>query len=220
VLALLDDAAAADVVLELSCALAGVLRRELSVVYVENTRSLNAASLPFAQVLAHAGAAWLPLETRDIEQGFRAQASRLRQLAARSATRHSVGWSLRVMRGSLAHAPEQLRAESDLLFVAGSSLGRLPGALRPARTQRPRPPRVRVLTLGDAASQRALAVARALVQALAGSLDVVEADAPRSLARGTGSTQGEPWPDVLVIPRSFSADGKLLRGSCPVLMVD
>jgi hypothetical protein len=225
VLTVLDDAAAADTLLEWSCALAGALRRELSVVYIESTHSLAAASLPLAQVLPHGGADWLPLETRDIEQGFRAQASRLRAIAERTALRHSVGWSLRVMRGNLAHAGEQLRQESDLLFMAGSTLGKVSGALRISRPQQPRPPRVRALSRGDEAGQRALAVARTLAQALGASLDAVGGEVARSGGRTAAGPSavvpsGEPLPDLIVLPRSLLAEVNLPRRNCPVLVVD
>ena len=64
--------------LELASPLARALQRELSVVYVESTRSLVAAALPFTQVLPHSGLQWLPLQPGDVEQGFRAHEARLR----------------------------------------------------------------------------------------------------------------------------------------------
>ena len=77
VLVLLDDAAAGASLLVLSSALAQVLKRDLDLVFVENSRSLAAAALPFTQVLPHAGTGWVPLSPQDIEQGFRAHAARL-----------------------------------------------------------------------------------------------------------------------------------------------
>ena len=164
VLAVLDDAAAGSAALELSSTLARALQRELSVVYVESARSLVAAALPFTQVLSHSGSGWVPLLPADVEQGFRAHAARLRELAERIAVRDAVSWSLRVVRGSLPGAAIDLYAESDLLLLAASPPPWSPGerlAHRPRRR-----PVVAVLAEGSAAGQRALVVASRLAQAL------------------------------------------------------
>jgi len=53
----LDDAAAGELVLALSSALARELDCELAVVYVESAASVSAAELAVTQVLPHAGSA-------------------------------------------------------------------------------------------------------------------------------------------------------------------
>lgn len=75
---------------------------------------------PFpALELSSAQAQCLPFSRQDVEQGFRAQASRLRVQAERIAMRHRVSWSLRVMRGTLADAAVSLHDQSDLLLLVG-----------------------------------------------------------------------------------------------------
>jgi hypothetical protein len=223
VLAVLDDAAAGETLLELSCALARTLQRELTLVYVESARSLVAAALPITQVLPHAGLAWQPLRPQDVEQGFRAHAARLRELATRIALPDAVNWSLRVMRGELPSAARDLAAESDLLFLATAPPPQPP---TPARRRPVRPRRV-VAVAGDpgAASgsdRRALAVAQQLAQALAAELETMPADAAARLAGGAGVLDTLTRPDVLVLPRAPltpAARSALLLLRLPVLIV-
>lgn len=223
VLAVLDDAAAGEVLLELSCTLARTLQRELTLVYVESAQSLVAAALPITQVLAHAGLAWQPLRPQDVEQGFRAHATRLRELATRIALPDAVRWSLRVMRGELPSAARDLSAESDLLFLAAVPSFTPPG---PARGRHTRPRRV-VAVAADTrdtgeASGRALAVARQLAQALSAELETMPPDATMRLADRAGAPDAPARPDVLVLPRTPltpGALGALLRLRCPVLIV-
>jgi len=223
VLAVLDDAAAGEVLLELSCALARTLQRELTLVYVESAQSLVAAALPITQVLPHAGLAWQPLRPQDVEQGFRAHAARLRELAARIALPDAVRWSLRVMRGELPSAARDLSSESDLLFLAAAPSLKPPA---PARGRPARPRRV-VAVAGGAgeggeASRHALAVARQLAQALAAELETMPPDATVRLAGGAGLPDAAVRPDVLVLPRTPLGPGArsaLLRLRLPVLLV-
>jgi K+-sensing histidine kinase KdpD len=217
VLALLDDAASGAALLELASPLARALRRELSVVYVESTRSVVAAALPFAQVLPPGGGRWMPLHEGDVELGFRAQVARLRQLTARVALRDALQWSLRVMRGEIAEAAGRLQSESDLLLLAGSTAlaARAASALPRAR----RCPTVAALGDGDAASQRAWRVATQLAGAMAGALR------PAHLDPGAKPLDQPQWLrelarcDVLVLPRSAVDLGAVLLLRCPVLLV-
>lgn len=217
VLALLDDAASGAALLELASPLARVLQRELSVVYVESSRSLVAAALPFTQVLAHSGLQWMPLQPGDVEQGFRAHQARLRQLTARVALRDALRWSLRVMRGSLGEAAEQLQSESDLLLLSHApSMG--PHNAFSAHLPRRRPVVVAV-GVGDDASQRALQVATQLARALEGVVQIARID--RS---GRGPEQPDPLRalghcDVLVLPRATLDPVSMARLCCPVLLV-
>jgi len=217
VLAVLDDAAAGSVLLELSSALARSLRRALSVVYVENASSLVAAALPFAQVLPHGGSAWVPLLPADVEQGFRAHARRLRQAAERVALRDALSWSLRVVRGSLPDAAIDLYAESDLLLLASTPLLRAPGEGR-AR-QRRRQPVVAVVVEGSAAGERALAVATRLAQTLNASVETIRVDATAMPIGRADTLAALARSDVLVLPRTHVDPGALalLRGT--VLLV-
>ena len=218
VLALLDDAASGAALLELASPLARVLQRELSVVYVESSSSLVAAALPFTQVLARSGLQWLPLQPDDVEQGFRAHQARLRQLTARVALRDALRWSLRVVRGSLREAAEQLQSESDLLLLAGTPP--LPtrsahAASRPTRRQ----PLVAVLGDGDEASQRAWQVASQLARALTGVLEVVHIDRRARLLDQPERLLALARCDVLVLPRTTLDASALALLRCPVLLV-
>ena len=214
VLVVLDDAAAGAIVLELSAALAQALRRELGLVYVESAQALVAAALPPTRVLSFGGAAWRPLSPDDVEQGFRAQAARLRETAARIAVRREVRWSMRTVRGELALTVAGLAAETDLLLLAGALPGFEPR--RAGASARVRRPVVAVLGSADDAGRRALEVATRLAQSLAGVLDTVRVppahggDAIRAAAAGC---------DLLVLPREGLDPRRLAGLRCPVLLV-
>lgn len=209
VLALLDDAAAARTLLEISAALARLMQRELSVVYVESQHALHAAALPFAQVLAPQAAQWRALQPGEIEQGFKSQAARLRQLSAHIALREAVHCSLRVTRGSLGQLAAELQAESDLLLLAGSApLGAAAAATAAAHTRRA--PRLVLLHDDDEAAARAQRVAARLAQSLHALLEPVQ----RALLE-----QAAHRADLLVLPRGLLDAHQLSRLRCPVLLV-
>jgi hypothetical protein len=217
VLALLDDAAAGDAVLELSSALAHAQQRELVVVYIESAPSIGAAALPFTRVLSQASAQWLPFSPDDVERGFRAQAARLRVMAERIALRRSVGWSLRVMRGTLASAATSVRDESDLVLLAGASTLQPPsppGARKPVRR-----PLVTVAATGDAAGAHAVDVATELARALGGAVQTLRLDAPPSLARDPQALAALARSDLLVLARPALGPGMFAGLRCPVLLV-
>lgn len=203
VLALLDDAAAARSLLEISAALARLMQRELSVVYVESQHALHAAALPFAQVLAPQAAQWRALQPGEIEQGFKAQAARLRQLSAHIALREAVHCTLRVTRGSLDQMAAELQAESDLLLLAGSAPL---GAAAPSR----RAPRLVLVRDDDEAAARAQQVAVRLAQSLHAVLEPVQ----RALLE-----QAAHRADLLVLARGALDARQLARLRCPVLLV-
>lgn len=215
VLALLDDAGAGASLLEISSTLARSLRRGLSVVYVESTRSLLAAALPFTQVLPASGRRWLPLQPGDVEQGFRAHAARLRDMAARYALRDAVDWSLRVMRGSLPDAALDLSAGADLLLLANAPAIRAPAAA----LRHPHRPRITVLGGGDAASQRALRVAGQLAEALSGVVEVARNDVHASRLDPPEVLAALARCDVLVLPRAPLDAPTLELLRCPVVLV-
>lgn len=192
VLMVLDDAAVAAALLDASCALAQLMRRELQLVYVESRAALAAAALPTTQVLARSAQAWAPLAPADVEQGWRAEAARLRTLAERASARHAVGWSMRVMRGALAEAALALRAESDLLLVAGT-------ASRFEAARRVRRPRIVALDDGQPSGREALRVATQLAQALGARLET------RKLATQPPAAAGGSDADLLVLPATALA---------------
>jgi hypothetical protein len=195
-----DDAALGESLLGWSTALASGLGRELALVYVESAAALGAAALPLAQVLPHAGAAWQPLRRDDVELGFRAQAARLRGALEAAALRHALGWSFRVMRGSLLELPEQLWAETNLLCLAAAPLASprvppRPGARRP------------VVALGDdgGAGERTVDMALRVAQALAAEL------------QRDGQVLA---PDLMVMTRRARRLDLRVLQRCPVLLVD
>jgi hypothetical protein len=210
----LDDAAAAETVLALSAALAHELDCELAVVYVETAASISAAALSVTQVLPHAGSPWLPLRPADVEQGFRSQAARLRQLTERSAADHALRWSLRVLRGSLAEAPTLLTGESTLLFLATAPPPGPPVARNVARTRRQ--PLVALASDDGEPGTQALATATRLARALGGML---QSWPPGSATRHWPRVAASARPDVLVMNRRAIAPGALALLPYPVLLV-
>ena len=202
VMVLLDDAAAGAALLVLSSALAQALKRNLGLVFVESSRSLAAAALPFTQVLPHSGAGWVPLSTEDVEQGFRAHAARLRELAARIVPQRRVDWSLRVVRGNLDAMAANLYAESDLLLLP---------ALRNVASPRSPPKRRTVVAVardGDTSALQAQDVATTLAGALDGVLETLQES---GLERAHA--------DVLVVPRLLLSPRLLAERRCPLLLV-
>lgn len=217
VLALLDDAAAGAIALELSSALAQALQRELAVVYVESARSLDAAGLPFTQVLSHAGSPWRAFSPQDVERGFRAHAARLREMAAGIALRHAVSWSLQVMRGSLAGVATDLWTGTDLLLLAGAPMHK-PPAVATARTSRRRPV-VAVVSEGSEAGERALRIAAQFAQALAGVVESARVGSAAQLVGKAGTLASLARCEVLVLPRAALDPAVLASLRGPLLLV-
>lgn len=211
---LLDDAASGPRLLELSCALAQALRRELALVFVEDRRSLSAAALPLARVLPGAATGWMPLSPDTVERGFRAHAERLRAAALRIAQQHRVPWSLRVMRGDLAGAAADLQGESDLLLLCAN---------RPVSEPRPagaRRTRIAVTRGSSEADTHAMEVARQWAQALTAMLETLQEDAPDMPPGSRPMPANRSRPDVLVMRRPVLSIELLQSWFCPVLLVD
>jgi len=212
VLALLDDAAVAAEVIELSSALAAQLERPLEVVYVESVPALVDAALPFTQVLAEARAQWTAFAPQDVESGYRAQAARLRDIAARATARRAVRWSLRTLRGALPQAVFELHAESDLMVVG--TAGVRPALLAAPPPVRRRAPRVALVTDDSSAAKQARQVAQQVAAALGGTLTVHHAagDAASAAAR-------DRHCDLLVLPRVLLTPAALATLARPALVV-
>lgn len=211
VLALLDDAALAREVIEMSSILARQLQRPLEVIYVESAPALLAAALPFAQVLAHGATQWAPFAPEDVERGYRAQAQRLRELAERLLMHQTVSWSMRVMRGALQQIAFELQSQSDLIVIAhATGAAALPTLRRPQRTRRPI---VTAVVDDSAAGQTAREVAQQVAKALGGMLLVRQ-------TTGAGITPALVGRcDLLVVPRSLVQPGDLTRLEQPALLV-
>lgn len=212
VLAVLGGTHDAARIIEWSASLALTLKREFDVISVESTAALVAASLPFTQVLGSATGRWTPFAETDIERAYRAQAERLRALAARAAQRHDVAWSLRTLRGALPELVFEL--ESDLLFLAPSlHFSASMAALRTAR----RHLRIAVARQGGASDATLVTLAQRLADALQASLHDIrilpDANALQAL-RG-----GAMHADLLVLPRALASVDTLQRLPCPALLV-
>jgi hypothetical protein len=217
VLAVLDDAGAGAALLEMSSTLAQAWQRELSVVYVENTRSLVAAALPFTQVLPTSATQWRTLEPADVEQGFRTHAARLRGLAGRIAARHAVSWSLRVVRGSLGETALRLSTEADRLLLANAPAPASPLYARPPPAHRR--PRVTVLASDGETGANALRVAAQVARALGGDIEFVRADAHSAGIDQPGTLAALARSDVLILARAPLDATTLAQLRCPVLLV-
>ena len=211
-LALLDDAALAREVIEMSSILARQLQRPLEVIYVESAPALLAASLPFAQVLAYGASQWAPFAPQDVERGYRAHEQRLRELAERMMVGQAVSWSMRVVRGALQQLALELQAQSDLVVIAQAKGAASLSALR--RPLRARRPVITALVDESAAGQLARDVAQHLAQALGGPLVVRHAAGAVGL---TPATAGRC--DLLVVPRALVRPGDLERLEQPALLV-
>jgi nucleotide-binding universal stress UspA family protein len=209
VVVLLDDAALAQAVIEMSAAIAQRLRRPLELVYVESAPALLAAALPITQVLAPGGAQWMPFEPGDVERGYRAQAARLRALAERILLRRTVSWSMRVTRGVLAQVALELPAGTDLVLV-GAGVALAEPRSRPAR----RRPVVVVVADDSPAGQQARRVGQELALALPCELRLVPAR-----GRGDGPAAGIGRCDLLVIPAALVEPRDLAQPAQPTLIV-
>jgi hypothetical protein len=212
-LALLDDAAQATPLIELSSALAQSLHRPLEVVYVESTAALLAAALPFTRVLAPGGAQWQSWQPHDVERGYRAEAARLRALVEQLARRQAIEGTLRVVRGALLQAALELQPQSDLMLLAARA-GTATLA-PPTRRSHRRAARRVVVVLGDEteAGRTARRVAEAAARALGGVLSEAADGDEAALAAGALHCE------LLVLPRSRLAPRLLARLAQPTLLV-
>lgn len=217
VLAVLDDTAGSEALIEWSSALAHALQRPLALVYVESAPALAAAVLPFTQVLAHAGAQWAPFGAEEVERGYRVHAARLRALADRITPRLAVRWSLRSVRGVMPHAAVQLIEETDLLFV-GSAGAALPQPGRGAAGRAPSAPVVGVLDDASPAAERCLRVGRQLAQALNGRLLCVPV-APELASEDARRQLDAVRADLLVLPAAWARAQRLANSRRPLLVV-
>ena len=217
VLAVLDDTAGSEALIEWSSALAHALQRPLALVYVESAPALAAAVLPFTQVLAHAGAQWAPFGAEEVERGYRVHAARLRALADRITPRLAVRWSLRSVRGVMPHAAYQLIEETDLLFVGSAGPALLQPGLGAARRASSAPV-VGMLDDGSPAGERCLRVGRQLAQALNGRLLRVPV-APQLVPEEARRQLDAVRADLLVLPAAWARAQQLANARRPVLVV-
>ncbi|MBL8344244.1 MAG: hypothetical protein JNN03_02300 [Rubrivivax sp.] len=236
VLAVLEDCAGGAVLIECSAALARALGRELAVVQVQSTLALQAAALPQTRVLAHAGAPWAAFAPQDVERGWRAQTARLRALAGPIATRHSLPWSLRTVRGEIGAVARGLLDETDLLFL-GAMVWHTRAMARAAAA----PAVLAVLDDGSAAARRGMQLAARMASGMAsggafrsasgsssglatspsGAWRVRELPVADGVALDALLRQPPPL-DALLMPRALATPerwARLARLGCPVLLI-
>jgi hypothetical protein len=162
--------------LEAAAALAGSLDTELAGIFVEDTRLLRIAALPFALELGMTSALARPIESPDIERALRLQAWRTRQMLAERAGELKLHWSFQVVRGSVLAAvlgrvtnlDVVVFAEADrTAMVKGAvSARRLPFASWPARP-------IAVVFNDSSTAVRALSVARSIADATNADLAIL-----------------------------------------------
>lgn len=174
VLVALDASPSSLAVLEAAARLAETLRAELSGLFVEDENLLRIAELPFARAVESFSGTPRPLESRGLERGLRAEASRARRALEIVAERGLLRWSFRVTRGTVASEILAAASEANLLVLgkAGWSASRLgPTASTVARSASGptlmvgREARVGTTVVaydGSPASERALTLAAAL----------------------------------------------------------
>ena len=205
VLVVFDDQAASASVLEWSSTLASVTRRDLAVVYVENTIALRAAALPITRVLAHAGASWTPFGPEDLERAYRVQAERLRVRAEQVARRHAVRVRLRMARGAPAQAAFALAGETALVLL-GVAQARRPGAS---------PGSPHVLLFDEATPSAWLrTVAQDVARSIGGTFTERRVDAAQ-LCTALADVQA----DLVVLPRHLAQPAALAAARQPLLIV-
>lgn len=191
VLAVLDDSNGAPAMLAILCTLAQLTHREMQLVYVESAAALAAAALPQTRALSPTTVRWAPLAPPDVELAWRAQAGRLRTLAAQASLPRAVAWSLQVTRGTLRETAWELLACTDLLMVAGAAAAPGRAVVQPQR------PRVVALDDCSASGRQAVAIARQLCKALGAHLQV----------QGVGADAGG-------VPEALQADLVVMPGAC------
>ena len=138
-------------------------------------------------------------------------------MAGRIAARNAIGWSLRVMRGSLGETAIHLSTEADLLLLANAPAPAGAGFGRPTRARRR--PRVSVLATEGEPGANALQVAAQVARALAGDIEVVRIDANSQRLDQPGTLAALARSDVLILARAPLDAATLAQLRCPVLLV-
>lgn len=104
----------------LAATLAGLLRAELLVLYVEDLELTHAMALPFTrEVIATSGELRAPT-ARALELDWRTHAGRLRRALADAAAKDRVTWRLQVRRGRVESEVAAAADPGDLVLLAGT----------------------------------------------------------------------------------------------------
>lgn len=179
--------------LEASAELAQALGAELMGLYVEDQSVLHLTRLPFAREVDALSGHARPLESRALEGQLRSAGTRARNALEAAASRRSVAWSFRTVRGKVSaeirRAAREAEADLVVLGVCSRLPGRAPGSTTRAVAESP----VRVLVLrrrlglggavrvgwdGGRAAREALELASLLARATGSRLVVIDLSAP------------------------------------------
>jgi nucleotide-binding universal stress UspA family protein len=135
ILVALDSMLASEKSLTETARLAARWEAELCGLFVEDINLLHLAGLPFARETGFSIALTRQIGAEEMERALRARATQARCLLEKTATRESVRWSFRVVRGKVEEELSAAAEEADLVALA------LPGRLAAPGTMRTRAPR-------------------------------------------------------------------------------
>lgn len=139
ILVALDASPPSEAALEGAARLATRLEAELLGLFVEDIDLLNLAGLPFARESCFSFALSRRLMAEDMERALRAQAGRARALLEETATRQSLRWSFRVVRGRIAEELQVAAEQADLVASGLPSHARTGRGPAPIAGAAPRP---------------------------------------------------------------------------------
>lgn len=115
ILVALDSTPSSEEVLEGAARLAASLEAELLGLFIEDINLLNLAGLPFARESSLSFALTRRLVAKDMERSLRARAGRAREQLEKTATRRSLRWSFRVVRGRMTEVLQSATEQADLV---------------------------------------------------------------------------------------------------------
>jgi hypothetical protein len=208
VVVVLEDLQGAQAVLEFSCTLAQVTRRELQIIHVQSPVALAAAALPDTQALGPTATHWTALAPQDVERAWRAHAARLRTLAQRASQARRVSWSMHVERQTMLETLAVLGTDSDLLFIETPAAPFFSALGKGYVAQR-----IVALNDGTRTGERAESIAGQLAQALRARLDVLQH------SPGQGMPAAVLGAALVVAPQGIVDVDGLSMVRAPVLIV-
>jgi nucleotide-binding universal stress UspA family protein len=220
--------------MEIAFALAAALGGEVSGLFIEDTELLTAGSLPFAREVGSLSGISRRIGSADIQNRFRAVASKARNAVAEAGQRLKVRSSFRVTRGEVPAEILAAATDADMVVLgkAGWSVGafRKPGGTCLAILSGSRVPVLiveRGATLsppilavndGTPAGRRALEFARELSRSLGWEIAVFSVP---GIGNGDEVLESafQNRPRLIVLPSSLRMTECASRWKCPVLFV-
>lgn len=139
ILVALDASTHSLAALEAAAALAASLQAELIGLFVKDENLLHLAGLPFAHQVRSPSASREPIDSDQMEEELRLQASQARRALETAAERFRVRWTFQIVRGQVTAAVLAAALEADLLAMGRvsrplSSHSRLGSTARAAST--------------------------------------------------------------------------------------